>query len=126
MKTKHTQEKAGELTDADFRGNDYYLDEPEGERDMKDADTKAKHTQGEWKSHYDNNSNIFTIETIKRLPIGSIYPKGQAGEELANAKLIAAAPALLEALKEVINCNSIQLPEDIHIEVANAIKQATE
>jgi len=85
---------------------------------------KTKHTQGEW--YYRNHEgtqyyDILISDGLRAKGVARVYDKNEA-----NAKLIAAAPTLLKALKEVINCNSIELPEDIHIEVAKAINKAIE
>ena len=53
-----------------------------------------KHTQGEW---YAKEGQIYPIETGKTLALIPYYDGTE--EQEANAKLIAAAPELLEALK---------------------------
>ena len=69
---------------------------------------KAKHTPGPWAYH--NTPTPFIYVNAGGLPICQIYTStahGQSmGEQFANARLIAAAPELLEAaieLKDVCN-----------------------
>ena len=61
----------------------------------------AKHTPGPWAYH--NTPTPFIYVNAGGLPICQIYTStahGQSmGEQFANARLIAAAPELLEALK---------------------------
>lgn len=61
----------------------------------------AKHTPGPWAHH--NTPTPFIYVNAGGLPICQIYTStahGQSmGEQFANARLIAAAPELLEALK---------------------------
>ena len=65
----------------------------------------AKHTPGQWAYH--NTPTPFIHVAAGGLPICEIYTStahGQSmGEQFANARLIAAAPELLEALAEVVN-----------------------
>lgn len=61
----------------------------------------AKHTPGPWAYH--NTPTPFIFVNAGGLPICQIYTStahGQSmGEQFANARLIAAAPELMEALK---------------------------
>lgn len=65
----------------------------------------AKHTPGPWAHH--NTPTPFIYVNASRLPICQIYTStahGQSmGEQFANAHLIAAAPELLEALREIFH-----------------------
>ena len=65
---------------------------------------KAKHTPGPWAYH--NTPTPFIYVNAGGLPICQIYTStahGQSmGEQFANARLIAAAPELLEALQAVL------------------------
>lgn len=92
--------------------------------------TMAKHTQGNWiaeileKGNPSKNIVIYTLE--KPEGILNIYPSEEAE---ANAKLISAAPELLEALKAALNILEAvsiesQAPHTIDI-VKKAIKKAT-
>ena len=58
---------------------------------------KTEHTPGEWHAH---DGQIYPIETGKTLALIPYFNKDDK-EHQANAQLIAAAPELLEALKEV-------------------------
>ena len=62
----------------------------------------SKHTKGEWKQ---DSTTVFIRET-HRIGIASIYPQQIDEEQEANAKLIAAAPELLEACLNVNNLYS--------------------
>lgn len=65
----------------------------------------AKHTPGPWAHH--NTPTPFIYVNAGGLPICQIYTStahGQSmGEQFANAHLIAAAPELLEALREIFH-----------------------
>ncbi len=81
----------------------------------------TKHTQGEWKYYDTINPMVEShpldkgIITPKTTLVASIYPvclnkdssidEGKQRESIANAKLIAAAPDMIEALSEWINLN---------------------
>lgn len=75
---------------------------------FKDERMETKHTPGPWAHH--NTPTPFIYVNAGGLPICQIYTStahGQSiGEQFANARLIAAAPELLEAaieLKDVCN-----------------------
>ena len=62
------------------------------------------HTPGPWRVASDSDRHV---ETIDGLQVASIKPLGfdfveRWGETVANARLIAAAPELLEVVKEVV------------------------
>jgi hypothetical protein len=63
-------------------------------------ETKSTHTQGEWQLHYfgDNGNRQCRIHS-NNVTIAKVL---QIDEADANAKLIAAAPDLLEALHQVM------------------------
>lgn len=80
--------------------------------------TAAKHTPGPWETAATDDNLI-----VKgRVKIASTYPeKFSADEEGANARLIAAAPELLEALYtflEVGDCAAAR--EEAHAAIAKA------
>lgn len=85
---------------------------------------ETKHTQGRWYIGVRRN-NIFSTDNSSNLKISV---QCDNSEELQyNAKLIAAAPELLEALMiahDIIALRHAERPELIQIK--NAIKKATE
>jgi len=83
-----------------------------------------KHTSGEWMT---DGSEIYNqYNTIAAINYRS---KGIAEEEAeANAKIIAAAPDMLEALNRLLNhieIRNIDLPERVLEQAQNAINKAT-
>ena len=67
---------------------------------------KTKHTKGEWEVEIlpggINNTNIISVQpSICNCSVKMNNPK----EAEANAKLIVAAPELLEALQSIVSCN---------------------
>lgn len=87
---------------------------------------ETKHTQGPWNVSYN---------TTAHLPFAYVISNKQESDEEAeaNAKLIAAAPELLEALEivriacevEKVNAEYGQHPDHWTNKVLNAIKKAT-
>lgn len=101
---------------------------------------ETKHTKGEWVKnmrHTKKGASIITIN-IPNQPIIDFYqlnsddcssPICCATEQHANAKLIAAAPELLEALmkaKELIKRDGYGEDHLVVHKINNAIKKATE
>jgi hypothetical protein len=78
-----------------------------------------KGTKGVWEVSYN---------TTAHLPFAYVICNKQESDEEAeaNAKLIASAPELLEALLEVIKYMTAHIPEKIFEQVNNAIDKATE
>ena len=87
---------------------------------------ETKHTKGKWRPVF--NGNMFTVISEDK----NICVDGETdlGENEANARLIAAAPDLLEALNKMCDAvlNNIQLRPDSKTmkEAVEAIKKATE
>lgn len=85
----------------------------------------TKHTPAPWTVNPKAKTNIrhgnLTIANCSSTHDGS-----REEEEIANAKLIAAAPELLEALQQVRYYMTAHTPEKIFDLVDNAIKKATE
>lgn len=67
----------------------------------------AKHTPGPWQVHHGNPLQVCDADGERRgcAPIANAWtPTSQiTGEAVANARLVAAAPELLAALKEAID-----------------------
>lgn len=59
------------------------------------------HTPGPWHIGQDNQGNHTIIQSRLKFVIGRAFFANSIEENEANAKLIAAAPELLEALKEL-------------------------
>ena len=83
-----------------------------------------KHTQGKWE--VESAGKILAIATSEQL-IAIIENKNTDNKEaIANAKLIASAPEMLEALIKINNAGLGGYGMDVVNAVKNAIKQATE
>lgn len=92
---------------------------------------KTKHTRGKWyKSSYDSTTDASEF-SINVYAAKDQHPKvakmvcGSVEEQLANAKLIAAAPELLEALKNAIYIIDTKLNGYGVDELKEVIKKAT-
>lgn len=77
----------------------------------------TKHTPGEWIA---KDGQIYPIETGKTLAIIPYYITDD--EQQANARLIAAAPDLLEALRQFIH--STEHEGVIHGRIVDAVRNA--
>lgn len=89
-----------------------------------------EYTKGEWSTYQDMETGCVIVSGEKTIALthggevesGSITLK----EAKANAKLIAAAPVLLEALESLVESNSIGLYPDLShwLKAKEAIKKA--
>ena len=75
---------------------------------------EAKHTPGPWEAERIDNSNCVYIKCERGFFIATCHD-GVRGESnaIANARLIAAAPELLEALQSLLK--SFPTEDDMHI-----------
>jgi hypothetical protein len=93
-----------------------------------------KHTQGEWLLH----ENLRSINSENNIPIANVWYNNIANvwyknttmvteeEGLANAKLIASAPNLLDVLLKAKKwAEDYGMNKDIYNEINNAITKAT-
>jgi len=98
-----------------------------------------KHTKGEWifeEGHFNNDTHNLGYGTIiaDNWNIAEIIPNVKTGkyipseESKANAKLIAAAPDMLEILETTLASlgSEMNLPEDVIFDIRAAIKKATD
>jgi hypothetical protein len=98
-----------------------------------------KHTKGEWVAiKAKSASNVWTIKNITGDYVGLFsgevkrpaLMKEAIRQSEANAKLIAAAPDLLEALQAAKDyfdvCDKNCIPLDLQRQIKSAIKKATE
>lgn len=98
--------------------------------------TNITHTSGPWSNlcHPDNNEDTATIvdpdgrivalATADSFPIPAIYPYVSVEEAIGNARLISAAPELLEALETIINGTGAGLSSDAYKKADLAIAKA--
>lgn len=70
----------------------------------------SKHTPGPWGVYLNNDTNQFEIFHDEGRGFGHMLARveGEKGRFAANARLIAAAPDLLEALQDIVARNEIQ------------------
>ena len=68
-----------------------------------------KHTQGKWTKNYWTVGRI-EIVTDNNV-ICEIHQQHEREEQVANARLIASAPELLGALKEMVKCHQSDKPK---------------
>lgn len=90
---------------------------------------KTKHTKGEWKlmERPSNISNSIGVESNGERHTRLEDYTNNKDEAAANAKLIAAAPELLEALMNLTNTCQKYFRDEFKLdEATNAIKKATE
>lgn len=99
---------------------------------------KNQHTDGPWEFYDEQNSNGYTIFRFHNFS-GSFQQWSGDANKHANAKLISAAPELLDAVQKTmaffddmpkgqfgkIVCD-VGLMNDMFIAISNAIKKATE
>lgn len=93
--------------------------------------TKTNHTPGPWHVGYSHNQEKSIFNESSSACVCIVEPLLNQKETEANAKLIAAAPELLEILQNIMEYAEItDLPKSIKSfligETAEAIKKATE
>jgi len=84
-----------------------------------------KGTKGDWRiedGNYENGRGVFSI-TTHTTNIATVWSAVEEKETIPNAKLIAAAPELLEALMNIKNDNN-SIPESIWEMRNKAIEKA--
>ncbi len=79
----------------------------------------SKHTQGQWIINKDNSISTNSFDKVLIAQVCSANNNEQ--EQIANAKLIAAAPELLEFLELAIEW----IPKDLQKHFKNVVKKAT-
>lgn len=82
----------------------------------------AKHTKGPW-IHSKHGFNVLTADEMHSIcavhaPNPGYTSEKDVQEHLANARLIAAAPDLLEALRDLIQAHTVQMgPKAVKLRV---------
>ena len=90
---------------------------------------ETKHTKGNWKAYKPEVSNGYWCVDNEETSNGTLATCYTLEEAEANAKLIAAAPDMLKALRTLKSHHPdiyIQIPDYLRIECDKAIKKATE
>jgi hypothetical protein len=88
------------------------------------------HTKGEWKAFIPKGSNGFWyVHASGKVEVATLYQSVPPAELEANAHLIAAAPDMLEALKEALSCYSVdgvhmRIPQSCLYKFEQAIRKA--
>jgi|694.fasta_scaffold129371_4 hypothetical protein len=80
----------------------------------------TKHTSGKWHA---KDGQIYPTETGKTLAIIPYYDKDNREQE-ANAKLIAAAPELLQMVYDLMNCIKRLTDSDLELHQEDKDKEA--
>jgi hypothetical protein len=87
--------------------------------------SKLQHTPGPWKYTISKNSGRHQISDAKcGGQVCAIWSRGKDITE-ANARLITAAPEMLEALIEFLKFNGAQNTEEYQLKVLKLIEKAT-
>ena len=97
-------------------------------RNFKTNKMETKHTQGEWEISKNQNQGVrinVGSDPIKMTTICSLSGSPREEEVNANAKLIAAAPDMLDALIKIKEIGGFSSDGKIGILINNAIKKAT-
>ncbi len=90
---------------------------------------KEKFTPGEW--HSEVKMSVLTIRNDVDVEIGAICPQAEVRETDANARLIAAAPEMYEALEDLMSamddvlCNADRVPDCIVYVAQEAMDEAS-
>ena len=86
----------------------------------------SKHTPGPW---WNSSSNEILGDPMGYIKIGRVFPISEKDDGSANARLVAAAPELLEALivarKFILKTGVTYDNAEIYNKINNAIKIAT-
>lgn len=89
--------------------------------------SEKKHTPGEWFTHREGHSTVYVECRIGGgliQAVAACRPNAAGREQQeANARLIAAAPELLEALQGILSCVSVRI-DDPRIEKFDAARAA--
>jgi len=85
--------------------------------------TKAKHTPGPWEVDYSGPARLGIVDRDDRLLALCNLEHEDGDEDEANARLIAAAPAMLGALRGLLDCCELNM-DDMEPETVGAIDAA--
>jgi len=81
-----------------------------------------KFTPGPWRITHNENKTRFGIIALTATQVAIITPQGILSEDETNARLIAAAPELLEALKRIAY-EPLGKTDASHAEVLSAVEE---
>lgn len=83
---------------------------------------ERKYSKGKWEVFYNENGYATSIRSNHHICVMRTHDKQECN---ANAKLISAAPDMLDVLESIENDNN-QIPEFMWIKIKDVIKKATE
>jgi hypothetical protein len=88
-------------------------------------DMDSKHTPGPWEFDESFPAGAFVTATSGEIVADTFFVAGDTDISTANARLIAAAPELLERLEELLEYNEILRGSAVYKRAQDAITKAT-
>ena len=94
----------------------------------------SKHTKGPWNTlnktcicagvDEDGDDRVIAVVQTGAIALPQTYCRPKQTEQEANARLIAAAPELLQMIKHVINVHSVDMCDDLRGKIHRLIAKA--